>query len=202
MTTSWKSKDNTIYTPPAALSISPIQAASPLFSRGSLIYTIMSSTKRGGNQSCALYFNLNRKGTVLCFSPLPFYYCLVNGNASNKCPTRAININVDLSIWEKREQDCSLLAQIWHWQMKRWDSITSPSPGQQPPALCWYPGCSPFVFIRPSLGLPPRIPVPSQPHTVQPCSLRALFTYLFHHLILFSEKLGGGLGEHGRGCKR
>lgn len=118
-----KSKDNTIYTPPAALNIYDIHAASPLFSHGSLIYTIMSSTKRGeingtSSHSYTLVyavFQLNRKRTVLCFSPLLFYYCLANGNTSNKCSTRAINIKVDLSIWEKWEQYCSLLAQIWHW---------------------------------------------------------------------------------------
>lgn len=46
-------------------------------------------------------FQLKKKGAVLCFSPLLFYYCLANGNTSNKCSTRAINIKVDLSIWEK-----------------------------------------------------------------------------------------------------
>lgn len=46
-------------------------------------------------------FQLKRKGAVLCFSPLLFYYCLANGNTSNKCSTRAINIKVDLSIWKK-----------------------------------------------------------------------------------------------------
>lgn len=123
MIKSGKSKDNTIYTPPAALNIYYIHAASPLFSWESLIYTIMSSTKRGEingtlSRSYTLVYTvsqLNRKGTVLCFSPLLFYYCLANGNTSNKCSTRAININVDLSIWEKWEQYCSLLAQIWHW---------------------------------------------------------------------------------------
>lgn len=104
-----------------------------IFTRIFNIYNHAVNPKGGGGsmalqavvlQSCALYFNLNRKGTVLCFSPLPFYYCLANGNTSNKCSTRAIHIKVDLSIWEKWEQDCSLLAQIWHWQMKRWDSIT------------------------------------------------------------------------------
>lgn len=123
MAKSRKSKDNTIYTPPAALSVYDIHAASPLFSHGSLIYTIMSSTKRGeingtSSHSYTLVyavFQLNRKRTVLCFSPLLFYYCLANGNTSNKCSTRAINIKVDLSVWEKWEQYCSLLAQIWHW---------------------------------------------------------------------------------------
>lgn len=123
MTKSWKSKDSTIYIPPAALNIHYIHSTSPLFSWDSLIYTIMSSAKRGeirGTSSCSstlvyAVFQLNRKRTVLCFSPLLFYYCLANGNTSNKCSTRAININVDLSIWEKWEQYCSLLAQIWHW---------------------------------------------------------------------------------------
>ena len=123
MTKSWKSKDSTIYTPPAALNIHYSHSTSPLFSWDSLIYTIMSSAKRGeirGTSSCSstlvyAVFQLNRKRTVLCFSSLLFFYCLANGNTSNKCSTRAININVDLSIWEKWEQYCSLLAQIWHW---------------------------------------------------------------------------------------
>lgn len=123
MTKSWKSKDNTIYTPPAALGIYYIHAASPWFSWESLIYTIMSSAKRGkingtssrSNTLAYAVFQLNRKGTALCLSPLLFYYCPANGNTSNKCFTRAINIKVDLSIWEKWEQYCSLLAQIWHW---------------------------------------------------------------------------------------
>lgn len=38
-----------------------------------------------------------------------------------------------------------------------------PQPGPAAPARSWYQRCSPFVFIRQSLDLPPNIPVTSEP---------------------------------------
>lgn len=111
MTKSWNSKDNTIYTLPAALNMYYIHAAS-IISMGLFnIYNhVISQTGGGGGGTngtsgssytlvCAV-FQPSRKGAVSCLSPLLFYYCLANGNTSNKCSTQAVNIKVDLSIWE------------------------------------------------------------------------------------------------------
>lgn len=95
-----------MYTLPAALNLYYIHAAS-IISIGQARH----QPKVGGGGTdgtsgssatlvCAV-FQPGRKGTVSCLSPLLFYYCLANGNTSNKCSTRAVNIKVDLSIWEK-----------------------------------------------------------------------------------------------------
>ena len=65
MTKSWKSKDSTIYTPPAALNIHYIHATSPLFSWDSLnIYNHVINQKEGNSWHFKLEFYIS----VCCIS--------------------------------------------------------------------------------------------------------------------------------------